>query len=690
MKRYNYEFGKTDNGVLSNVSGYATETNNFGESAFGVLNKSTLDEDNFTTQSVVTSNKATIFSVGNGDSIENRKNIIELKANGDTYIVNVGGYDGTNCDNSKNLEEEFTGIHEDIRELNEDVDRIDNTIASIHIDNVDGNELVYELLIDGHNRGTINIPKDQFLKDVDYDGGSKELIFTFSVRVEGDPLQTEDKIVRVDIANLVDTYSAGDGLNLVDHKFSVKIDPASDSHLSVTSDGIKLDSFSDEYATKEEVGSNIYTDSNYLSKETNLTEAVLQLDEEIKATNDNLDLEHANAEATYAKKTDLATTTEDGLMAATDKAKLDGINTSNFVTLAGAQTITGYKKFANIVEFWNDVILTGPFGPIGDSSIITAGQNVKDVARRVLNAPIANNDSFDIYVGGPVGDGFVMLATGVDGDEPIYIAQTDTLPGAESGSVITNLITLMDAEGNSKFNIIDADSLRLNLKWDGNNGTQAEDNYVDLQWNDTSGNIIGTIGYYNKQSAIDDSRIIISANSRNIIDGGKNVYDTLEGDYALEVGIGSLKYNAHNVLLDNSLKTINGQSLIGTGNITIEGGSDVDLSGYQTIAGLPDTITALRTDGSITYSASNVSIPTTKYTNNNGTWESVNSAIEMRIATQSTAGAMSATDKTKLDSLESPTVNAAEGDLTLWTGTQNEYDAIQTKSNTTIYFITEG
>ena len=253
MKRYNYEFGKTDNGVLSNVSGYATETNNFGESAFGVLNKSTLDEDNFTTQSVVTSSKATIFSVGNGDSIENRKNIIELKANGDTYVVNVGGYDGTNAEDSKNLEEEFTGIHEDIRELNENVDRIDNTIASIHIDNVNNNELVYELLIDGENRGTINIPKDQFLKDVDYDGGSKELIFTFSVRVEGDPLQTEDKIVRVDIANLVDTYSAGDGLNLVDHQFSVKIDPTSDSHLSVSSNGLKLTSFDDAYATKEEL-----------------------------------------------------------------------------------------------------------------------------------------------------------------------------------------------------------------------------------------------------------------------------------------------------------------------------------------------------------------------------------------------------------------------------------------------------
>lgn len=53
------------------------------------------------------------------------------------------------------------------------------------------------------------------------------------------------------------------------------------------------------------IGTNTYTGANYISKETNLTDAVLQLDTEIKATNDNLDLEHANAEATYAKKTDL-------------------------------------------------------------------------------------------------------------------------------------------------------------------------------------------------------------------------------------------------------------------------------------------------------------------------------------------------------------------------------------------------
>ena len=56
---------------------------------------------------------------------------------------------------------------------------------------------------------------------------------------------------------------------------------------------------------KEAIGTNTYEGTNYISKETNLTDAVKQLDEEIKATNDNLALGHEYAEATYATKQEL-------------------------------------------------------------------------------------------------------------------------------------------------------------------------------------------------------------------------------------------------------------------------------------------------------------------------------------------------------------------------------------------------
>ena len=406
MKRYEYNYGKNPEGTLSTISGYATETTNFGETAFGILNKSTRDEENFTTPEVVSSSTATLFSVGNGTDNDSRKNIIELKADGTVYINGVGQYDGTNPGEATDIADEFQGIHDDITGLNEDVDRIDNTIESIHISE-DNENLIYTLLVDGQERGTIHILRDQFLTNVSYNEENNNLEFTFIVRDENN--EEVEKQINVNMTDLEDIYSAGDGLNLENKQFSVKVDADTQPYIEVSSSGVKvigidekfntvnqnvtdltnrvttaesdIDAIQDElsnlegsgegsvqdqindalqsylplsggtmagniefsgsttmgiiiqgksdtdlvnaaggttsisditsqvdltpYATKEEVGSNIYTDSNYLSKETNLTDAVLQLDEEIKATNDNLDLEHTNAEATYAKKTEL-------------------------------------------------------------------------------------------------------------------------------------------------------------------------------------------------------------------------------------------------------------------------------------------------------------------------------------------------------------------------------------------------
>lgn len=97
----------------------------------------------------------------------------------------------------------------------------------------------------------------------------------------------------------------------------------------------------DTSALQGAIGNNTYTGANYISKETNLTDAVLQLDTEIKATNDNLALEHTNAEATYAKKTelgkklDISTYTSDK---ATFALKSEIPDVSNFLTISNAQS----------------------------------------------------------------------------------------------------------------------------------------------------------------------------------------------------------------------------------------------------------------------------------------------------------------------------------------------------------------
>ena len=127
IRKCKYNFGNNNDGVFSTINGYATETNNFGETAVGILNKSTLDPDTFTSPDVVTSSKATLFSVGNGsDNV--RKNAFEIKANGDTYINGVGGYDGTNSEEATSIADELQGIRDNIGEITGIDEALDNKV----------------------------------------------------------------------------------------------------------------------------------------------------------------------------------------------------------------------------------------------------------------------------------------------------------------------------------------------------------------------------------------------------------------------------------------------------------------------------------------------------------------------------------------------------------------------------------
>ena len=65
-----------------------------------------------------------------------------------------------------------------------------------------------------------------------------------------------------------------------------------------------------------------------------------------------------DADNVYITPEKVATTTEDGLMSATDKTKLDGLDDSNLVHKSGSETITGQKTFTEDLWFkqpgWSD------------------------------------------------------------------------------------------------------------------------------------------------------------------------------------------------------------------------------------------------------------------------------------------------------------------------------------------------
>lgn len=131
--------------------------------------------------------------------------------------------------------------------LLEDVHGNMETIALVKKD-----DLTYELQVGDKIAGTINIPADQFLKSVEYSAEDKSLTFVFNTS-EGEQTSV------VDLSSLVDTYVAGNGIELIENGFSIKLDPSSESYLSVSEAGIKVEGINEIKKNVQEVAANLVT-----------------------------------------------------------------------------------------------------------------------------------------------------------------------------------------------------------------------------------------------------------------------------------------------------------------------------------------------------------------------------------------------------------------------------------------------
>ena len=104
-------------------------------------------------------------------------------------------------------------------------------------------DLVYELQVGDRVAGSINLPEDQFLKGVDYNSDTKVITFTFET--------TDGEVIsQVDISDLVDTYVAGNGLNLTSNEFSIKIDATTQQYVEVSAEGLKIINIDEKLAEK--------------------------------------------------------------------------------------------------------------------------------------------------------------------------------------------------------------------------------------------------------------------------------------------------------------------------------------------------------------------------------------------------------------------------------------------------------
>ena len=107
-------------------------------------------------------------------------------------------------------------------------------IESVEVVKDEANDLHYQVLVDGVVAGDINIPQDQFLKSVNYDKASHKLQFIFKTENE------HEQPIEVDISDLVDTYTAGDGMSLSANTFSVRKATLSEKYLTVSADGVSV------------------------------------------------------------------------------------------------------------------------------------------------------------------------------------------------------------------------------------------------------------------------------------------------------------------------------------------------------------------------------------------------------------------------------------------------------------------
>ena len=82
--------------------------------------------------------------------------------------------------------------------------------------------------------------EDGFLQDVSYNEETRELTFTWNIIISAEGEDVVYKTDVVDIADLVDTYAAGHGLELTGNSFSIKLAEGCESFLSVDENGLKL------------------------------------------------------------------------------------------------------------------------------------------------------------------------------------------------------------------------------------------------------------------------------------------------------------------------------------------------------------------------------------------------------------------------------------------------------------------
>lgn len=161
---------------------------------------------------------------------------------GEAQKVTIDAY------NKKEIDDKFAALPEDkdttyTAKADDKVLKLTGTEFSTELNLVYNNNRISLTGINGEEIAGFDASvfvEDGVLQDVEYNADTRELTFTWNIVVgtEGDKIIYKTDVVS--IADLVDVYTAGNGLDLVDNAFSVKVATGSEKFLSVDANGVKL------------------------------------------------------------------------------------------------------------------------------------------------------------------------------------------------------------------------------------------------------------------------------------------------------------------------------------------------------------------------------------------------------------------------------------------------------------------
>ena len=219
--------------------------------------------------------------------------------------------------------------------IKKNIESISTAVGKIEIRKIA--DLEYALYVNDTKHGEFTIPKDQFLKSVNYDPTTKTLVFVFTTS-DGDVTQN------IAISDLVDTYTNGEGLLLNDNVFSVDFKSVA-SVGSVTSVATDLSEEVARAKAEEALKANasdVYTKNEITTKlggYATTTAVALKADAENVYTKSAID----TTLGSYAKSADVYTKSEIDLTLGS-YAKSENVYTKSVIDT----TLGSYAKSADV------------------------------------------------------------------------------------------------------------------------------------------------------------------------------------------------------------------------------------------------------------------------------------------------------------------------------------------------------